>query len=130
MSATCQSCGAPVEWALTHAGQNMPLDATPSDQPTSLRAWRVNGRLHVRDIDGVGATDAPSDARHATSHFATCPNADAHRKRKRGAPVCRTVVVDGTPVLLRGQGELTEADQLALAEVVQAAKRKYESEHQ
>jgi hypothetical protein len=87
MSATCQSCGAPIEWALTHARRNMPLDAQPSTEPTSLRAWRDNhGRLQVRDLDGVGSTDAPPDAAYATSHFQTCPNADTHRKKKRAAP--------------------------------------------
>lgn len=130
MSALCQSCGAPIEWALTHAGRNMPLDAAPSPEPSNLLAWRdPNGRLQVRDVDGIGSTDAPSHARHATSHFATCPNADTHRKKRKPPPTCRTVVVDGTPVLVRGQGELTPADVEALNEVVAAAKRKYEADH-
>lgn len=129
MSASCGSCGAPIVWATTHAGRNMPLDSEPVAEPTQLRAWRdQNGVLQVRDSDGVGSTEIPTDARHATSHFQTCPNADSHRKKKRGAPVCRTVDVDGEPVLVRGQGELTKADLAALNEVVAAAKRKYEAE--
>lgn len=87
MKPRCRSCGEALVWATTHAGRPMPLDATPSAEPTNLKAWRgPDGTLHVRDIDGV-------------------------------------------PVLVRGQGELTEADTAALTEVVQAAKRKHEAEH-
>lgn len=83
MSGRCTSCSAPVEWALTHNFKRMPIDAAPAPDPTNLIAWRdTDGEIHVRDRDGIGATDAPSDARYATSHFATCPNADQFRKRK------------------------------------------------
>lgn len=130
MSARCGSCGEPIIWATTHAGRNMPLDARPSPEPTNLRAWRdPSGTLQVRDSDGIGSTEAPPDAQYATSHFATCPNADAHRKKRRREPVtCKTADVNGTTVLVRGQGELTQADLDALNEVVAAAKRKYEAE--
>lgn len=83
MSARCGSCGEAIIWATTHAGRNMPLDATPSPEPTNLRAWRdQSGAFHVRDIDGIGSTEIPADAPCATSHFATCPNADKHRRKR------------------------------------------------
>lgn len=131
MSARCGSCNAELVWATTHAGRNMPLDAVPSPDPTSLRAWRDDtGTIHVRDIDGIGSTEIPTDAHHATSHFSTCPNADAHRKKKnrRESPTCRVVEVDGTPVLVRGQGAPTQQDLDMLGEVVRAANRRAEAE--
>lgn len=132
MRPECRSCGAPIVWALTRAGRNMPLDFDPSTTPTSLRAWRdPHGRLQVRDIDGAGSTEIPTDARHATSHWATCPNAAQHRKPKRREPEqCRTVEVDGIPVLVRGRGTPTQEDLDALTEVVQAAKRRLDHEGQ
>lgn len=131
MSARCASCGEAIIWATTHAGRNMPLNATPSTEPTSLRAWRDDtGTVHVRDIDGIGSTEIPADAPYAVSHFATCVNAAKHRKKKnREAPTCRVVEVDGTPVLVRGRGTPTQADLDALTEVIGAAKRKFTAEH-
>jgi hypothetical protein len=55
----CRSCGAPIVWFRTKAGKRMPVDA---------------------------ATTKPTDAEHQLdltrhiSHFATCPNADSHRR--------------------------------------------------
>ncbi|MFJ3794972.1 hypothetical protein ACIPSJ_01650 [Streptomyces sp. NPDC090088] len=42
---------------------------------------------------------------------------------------CQSVDVDGTSVLVRGSGDLTEQDQEFFAEVVRAAKRRYETDH-
>ena len=59
MASECRSCGAPVIWVKTKAGKNMPVDyATfnPGDRP-------------VYDAD-----------KGHISHFATCPDADKHRK--------------------------------------------------
>lgn len=122
MSARCGSCDAPIVWASTHAGRNMPLDAQPCAEPTSLRAWRdPAGTIHVRDIDGIGSTEIPADARNATSHFATCPNAGQHRRKKQASksPQCVSVQVDGEPVLARFHGQPTQ---------VRAAKAKFADE--
>lgn len=56
----CSSCGKPIVWFRTKAGKRMPVDAETT-QP--------NDAEHQLDL-----------ARHR-SHFATCPNADRHRKR-------------------------------------------------
>lgn len=78
---TCNSCHAPIVWALTVAGKRMPVDAEPVE----------HGNLHlyepVTDPDsprvifhdaGCGDFDDPL----YTSHFATCPNANQHRRSR------------------------------------------------
>lgn len=57
----CRSCGASIRWIKTHAGKNMPLNAA------AQTFWL--------ERDGDWFTE-----KGQTSHFATCPNADAHRK--------------------------------------------------
>ena len=82
---TCRSCGASVRWALTNNGKRTLLDAECSDQgntvllmvpvagdPVSI-AVVLGGEVLEKARDG-GAT-------LRTSHFATCPNADQHRKK-------------------------------------------------
>lgn len=83
MSARCRTCRAPVVWAVLPSGRRIPLDPEPDP------AGRVR-------LDAIGpATDRaamvlPTDeaeAAHAAgedlyvSHFATCPQADQHRRR-------------------------------------------------
>ena len=53
----CRSCNAPIIWFKTAEGRNMPVDA-----------------------DTVEAGDTEMDLTRHKSHFATCPNADKHRK--------------------------------------------------
>lgn len=74
----CRSCGADVLWAKTDAGKSMPLDPEPVDDgnvllyrtPEGLRAVVMSKGDHVPD----------NASRHKT-HFATCPNAERHRRR-------------------------------------------------
>ena len=54
----CKSCDEYIVWVKTEAGKNMPVDADSFDEGDDL----------VYDSD-----------KHI-SHFATCPNADQHRK--------------------------------------------------
>jgi hypothetical protein len=55
------------------------------------------------------------------------------RRRTSSPPeptdTCRLVEVDGEQVLVRGDGEMTEQDQAALAEVIAAARRRYAAQH-
>jgi hypothetical protein len=56
----CSSCRARIIWLKTAGGKNMPVDADtvePEDET-------FNGEKHV-------------------SHFATCPNANQHRRARR-----------------------------------------------
>lgn len=55
---TCSSCGAAIAWIVTAGGRRMPI---------SLRTVTLN-------VLGE---------REGESHFADCPNADAHRKAHR-----------------------------------------------
>jgi len=54
----CSSCRARIIWLKTSKGKNMPVDA-----------------------DTVEPEDNEFDPSRHTSHFATCPNANQHRKR-------------------------------------------------
>ncbi len=76
MSVNCNSCQARVMWIKTAAtGKPMPLDAEPNP----------NGSIVIRDglahVLKTGALLVPGERRF-TSHFATCPNAAGHRKRR------------------------------------------------
>jgi len=55
----CSSCGATITWLLTGNGKAMPVD----------------GAVHT-----PGPGNALFDAKVHVSHFATCPNANQHRK--------------------------------------------------
>ncbi len=59
MTAQCRSCEAPIVWVQTQSGKYMPVDAHSYDEG--------DGLVFVKD-------------KHI-SHFATCPNANKHRKR-------------------------------------------------
>ena len=54
----CSSCRAKIIWFKTPAGKNMPVDA-----------------------DTVEPTDDALDLSRHKSHFATCPNANQHRRK-------------------------------------------------
>jgi hypothetical protein len=56
----CKSCGEYIVWVKTEAGNNMPVDADSFEE----------GDERIFDKD-----------KHI-SHFATCPNADQHRRSK------------------------------------------------
>lgn len=55
----CSSCGAPIVWFKTAAGKRMPVD-----EPTTLPTDRED----------------QLDLKRHRSHFATCKNADQHRR--------------------------------------------------
>lgn len=57
----CKSCGAQIMWTRMDSGKSMPLDAEPEKRIVMTAA-------SARVVDTY------------TSHFTTCPNADAHRK--------------------------------------------------
>jgi len=71
----CRSCGAKIVWGVTDAGAAIPLD-----YPAERRMVLVGTR------GGTGGAKYPAGAPDVRSmlsfvaHFATCPNAAAHRK--------------------------------------------------
>ena len=74
--ATCRSCGADIIWAKTVTDKRMPVNDEPSG----------NGNLHL--LGGLGysvqiCSEPVCDEPHYLSHYATCPQADSWRARRR-----------------------------------------------
>ncbi len=76
-SGKCRSCNVAVLWVILASGRRMPLDATPCPGKGNVRL--LPGGAEV--LSGDALTEA-SDAQEELylSHFATCPNANKHRK--------------------------------------------------
>lgn len=81
----CGSCRAPVLWARTLAGKPMPVDAGPDPRGRATLWWDDLDEPRVL----VGRDNPPSpagwermDSQTYTSHFATCPNAERHRRQR------------------------------------------------
>ena len=79
---TCRSCGAPIIFITSTKGHRIPCDAEPvtywQNQKGSAKIVTPNGEVIGADLEG--------DPQEATgigyiSHFATCPNANTHRRR-------------------------------------------------
>lgn len=70
---TCSSCGAPIIWCkFATSGKPAPIDAEPVP----------DGNLVMMPGAKVEAARAGADGPLYKSHFATCPNAKAHRKSR------------------------------------------------
>lgn len=70
----CRSCGAEVEWAVTSKGKRIPLDVGTRDDGN----LRVMASLFPGEATTVQYVP-PGDG-DRVSHFATCPNAEEHRR--------------------------------------------------
>jgi len=75
----CRSCGARIFWATSVHGRAMPIDAEPSVTGT-LFVSRSGVAVHCQSDHGLAATER-GDPKYV-SHFATCPGAELHRKKK------------------------------------------------
>lgn len=75
----CRSCGAEIRWERTAAGKPIPLD--PEPVADGNLAIRDDGRV-VAYIDGDGERIALGRPLRYVTHFATCPNADQHRRNR------------------------------------------------
>ena len=64
---TCKSCGAKIVWIKTQNGRSMPCDEEQVEYQKNYR-----GSALTPIVDGIGYV----------SHFATCPNADKHRRTR------------------------------------------------
>ena len=68
----CSTCRATIIWARTPAGEWMPLNPRPE----------LGGNVEL--VHNVAQVVAPSpEIKRYTSHFATCANANGHRKERR-----------------------------------------------
>lgn len=81
---TCRSCGAVIEWVRSErSGKWIPLDIDPVDEGTIQLDYQQSGArwakfLNIEEAAELRAVDP--DVELYVSHFATCPNADKHRK--------------------------------------------------
>ncbi|MFD3748361.1 hypothetical protein [Nocardia sp. NPDC058633] len=75
--AQCRSCKAPVAWRNSNNGKRTPIDPIPSDTGNVLV---VGGHCGVLTADQIANARGAGDPLY-TSHFATCPDADAWRSK-------------------------------------------------
>lgn len=78
---TCRSCGARIRWATTANGNRMPIDDEPVPDGNIVLSDPTPGAY--APVALLVDPDAPmlDDPPRFVAHFATCPNADQHRKR-------------------------------------------------
>lgn len=80
---TCGSCGAQIIWAVTTNGKRMPLDTEPVEGGNVvLHPPRVAGQPFTATVMPRHPDDPPPVFPRYTSHFQTCPHADAHRRTR------------------------------------------------
>lgn len=77
--ATCRSCGAEILWAKTTAGKNIPLDVESRPDGNVVLSRGVGGFL-ARVLGSGPEADSLAGEPHYVSHFATCKDADQHRR--------------------------------------------------
>lgn len=79
MAEHCRSCTAEIVWAVMPSGKLHPVDAKPVPGG-NIAAYRDgSGELLARVLKA--GEDPEAHELLGSSHFSTCPNADAHRKR-------------------------------------------------
>ncbi len=87
--AVCRSCGASIMWVVTAAtgakpARKMPLDADDEGRP--LRIDDGTGNIVFTGLEDHEGTPIirvlPKGKGNRRSHFASCPNAGEHRKKK------------------------------------------------
>ena len=78
--ANCWSCKAPIRWARTERNKRIPLEPDPvRGGNLALTNETIDGDPVVRVLSAGSMEDALHDGARYVSHFAQCPNADAHR---------------------------------------------------
>ncbi|WP_431935768.1 5'-3' exonuclease [Micromonospora sp. RP3T] len=82
----CKSdnCRAKIRWAKTVDGKRMPVDFAPDPGGNLVRVMVAAGDWRIRVL-AAGETP-PADLPRWTSHYATCPDADAFRPKRATAP--------------------------------------------
>ncbi len=75
----CRSCGADVIWVRTERERKMPLDSLPVDS-TGRNLFVLRDHASSEGPLAIAAWGLAHTEPHYVSHFATCPNADEHRR--------------------------------------------------
>lgn len=83
----CRSCGTSVLWCRTTNGRNMPVDALAHEDGNVFVTWGQDDLAGVRLAtvltgDVLVARRLESPELMHRPHFATCPDADKHRRKK------------------------------------------------
>ncbi len=73
----CRTCQAEIVWGKTEAGKNVPLDPP---EKRYVRADMITGMADLAKEDEYVMVPT------FVSHFATCPQADQHRKKDKPLP--------------------------------------------
>lgn len=90
MSATCRSCAAPIEWAVTDNGRSMPLDVGSFADGRLVVVGRKSNALVIVSLTGaqlerLRVAEAAGDGNVVLelrrSHFQTCPQAYDWRRK-------------------------------------------------
>lgn len=80
--ALCKTCKAAVVWVTTAKGEPMPVDAEPV-RGGNIRLEGSAARPTAVYVQPLLESDEQKAAPHYVSHFATCPDRDQHRKKRR-----------------------------------------------
>ena len=83
--AKCRSCGALIDWVEMEGGKKMPVDREPREMWNPMPGAMMIVKIHGKYSFVMKCPDDPLVPliRVGISHFATCPNADEHRKGGR-----------------------------------------------
>jgi hypothetical protein len=79
---TCRTCRAPILWAVTIAGNSIPVDPEPVPDGNIELLDRSELRMQPRAVVIDPAQTSLDAAPRYVSHFVTCPQADQHRKAR------------------------------------------------
>jgi hypothetical protein len=79
----CRSCEAEIVWVkMVVSGKNMPLDADPDPEHGNIIVTKEGYGIPLTSLTGPSRDAAKRcGVELRVSHFATCPNADQHRRR-------------------------------------------------
>ena len=89
--ARCRSCGAQIRWITTFAGKHTPVNAETiwffpgegSEEESRTERFVTEEGAVICGIRTEGNIKKQGSRAGYISHFATCPNADKHRKRSK-----------------------------------------------
>lgn len=78
---TCSSCGRPILWVSTPRGKAAPLDAEPNDSGNIVLEKPADPREPILGRWLKVSEPRPEGQPRYLSHFATCPDAQSHRRK-------------------------------------------------